>query len=178
MDWSWTELEQNGFSGSILKLLNNYLLNRKQRVVLNGSTSDISSIDSGVPQGSVLGPLLFLTYINDLEANIKSRIKFFADDTMIFSVVHDPTLTSSELDHDLDLINKWANQWKVVFNSEPTKQDVEVLFSQHKRDFNHPPLLFNGSMVDAHNYLGLALDSKLSFVDHINVNIKIAKKVH
>ena len=57
-----------------------------------------------MPQGSVLGPLI---YINDLEANIKSRIKFFADDTMIFSVVHDPTLTASELNHDLDLINKW-----------------------------------------------------------------------
>ena len=55
-----------------------------QRVVQNGSYSDLSSIESGVPQGSVLGPLLFLVYINDLERNIKSNVKFFADDTMLF----------------------------------------------------------------------------------------------
>ena len=79
------KLKQNGISGSLLQLLENYLLNRKQRVVLNGSFSDYSVIESGVPQGSVLGPLLFLIYINDLESNINSNIKFFADDTMLFS---------------------------------------------------------------------------------------------
>ena len=63
----------------------NYLNNRKQSVVLNGSFSSYSTVESGVPQGSVLGPLLFLSYINDLEGNIKSNIKFFADDTMLFS---------------------------------------------------------------------------------------------
>ena len=78
------KLEQNGISGNLLKLLQNYLRNRKQRVVQNGSHSDYSSIESGVLQGSVLGPLLFLVYINDLERNIKSNIKFFADDTMLF----------------------------------------------------------------------------------------------
>ena len=78
------KLKQNDTSGSLLKLFENYLLNRKQRVVLNGTYSDYSIIESGVPQGSVLGPLLFLIYINDLEINIKSNIKFFADDTMLF----------------------------------------------------------------------------------------------
>ena len=81
----------------------------------------IFPIESGVPQGQVLGPLLFLIYINDLEVNIKSKIKFFADDTMIFSVVHDPALTASELNHDLETINKWAYQWKMAFNPEPSK---------------------------------------------------------
>ena len=70
------KLNQNGISGGLLKLFENYLHNRKQRVVLNGSYSDYSSIESGVPQGSVLGPLLFLVYINDLESNINSNIKF------------------------------------------------------------------------------------------------------
>ena len=69
--------------GNLLRLFQNYLSKRK-RVVLNGSYSDYSSIESGVPQGSVLGPLLFLVYINDLERNIRSNIKLFADDTMFF----------------------------------------------------------------------------------------------
>ena len=78
------KLEQNGISGNLLRLLQNYLKDRKQRVVINGSYSDYSNIESGVPQGSVLGHLLFLVYINDLERNIKSNIKFFADNTMLF----------------------------------------------------------------------------------------------
>ena len=79
------KLEQNGISGSLLMLLQNYLSKRKQRVVFNGSYSDYSGFKSGVPQRSVLGPLLFLIYINDLERNIKSNVNLFADDTMLFS---------------------------------------------------------------------------------------------
>ena len=123
------KLEQNGVSGSLLMLFQNYLNNRKQRVVLNGAFSEYSSIESGVPQGSILGPLLFLIYINDLEKNIKSNIKFFADDTMLFSIVKDPDISAKDLNHALAVINRWAHQWKLEFNPDPLKQATEVLFS-------------------------------------------------
>ena len=71
------KLEQNGISGNLLRLLQNYLNTRIQRLVINGSYSDYSNIESGAPQGSVLGPLLFLVYINDLERNIKARFMSF-----------------------------------------------------------------------------------------------------
>ena len=87
------------------------------------------TLESGVPQRSVLGPLLFLIYINDLEKNIKSNIKFFADDTMLFSVVRDPAVSATELNYDLDLICQWAHQWKMEFNPDATKQATEVIFS-------------------------------------------------
>ena len=112
------KLRQNGVSGSLLRLFESYLHNRHQRVVINGSHSEYLPVESGVPQGSVLGPLLFLVYINDLEKNIKSNIKFFADDTMLFSVVKDPALSAVELNHDLDIILQWAHLWKLQFNPD------------------------------------------------------------
>ena len=135
-------MRQNGISGNLLKLLKNYFSNRKQRVVLNGFSV---SIDSGVPQGSVLGPLLFLIYINDLEKNIKSNVKIFADDTMLFSVVNNPAISANELNHDLKVINQWAYQWKMKFNPDLKKQ--ELLFSCKKNSPNHPSLFFNESVV-------------------------------
>ena len=174
------KLKQNGISGNLLNLFENYLTNRKQRVVLNDSHSDYISIESGVPQGSVHGPLLFLIYINDLEINIYSNIKFFADDTMLYSVVRDPFLSANDLNHDLHVIQQWANQWKMEFNPDPTKQTTEVLFSCKKSKLTHPPLVFNGSVVHNKNeqkHLGLILDSGLSFAKHLNEKIKKAKKI-
>ena len=159
------KLEQNGISGNLLRLLQNYLDDRKQRVVINGSYSDYSNIESGVPQGSVLGPLLFLVYINDLERNIKSNIKFFADDTMLFSIVKNPQISANELNRDLDGIRMWAHQWKLEFNPDLTKQVTEVLFSCKKSSLNHPQIMFNGTIVAKMNdqkHLGLSLDSSLS----------------
>ena len=132
------KLERNGISGNVLKLLKSYLANRKQRVALNGVFSEYANVESGVPQGSVLGPLLFLVYINDLEENIKSKIRFFADDTMLFSIVNDNDTSATELQHDLNLIGKWAYQWKLEFNPGPPKQATELLFPCKSHSTLHP----------------------------------------
>ena len=118
------KLKQNGVGGNVINLHGNYLSSRKQRVVINGKTSEYFPVESGAPQGSVIGPLHFLIYINDLEIGIKSKVNFFADDTMIYSVVHNPTLTASVLNHDLEIISQWAHQWKMSFNPEPSKEAV------------------------------------------------------
>ena len=173
------KLKQNGIDGKLLQFFQSYLSNRRQRVVLNGRSSDWAPIQSGVPQGSVLGPLLFLIYINDLECGIKSQIKFFADDTSLYSVVTDPITSAAELNHDLEIINNWAKQWKMSFNPDPTKPAEEILFSQKKSTVHHPPLFFNGSEVKRvtdHKHLGLILDPKLNFAAHINEKAGIARK--
>ena len=126
------KLKQNGVSGNLIKFFQNYLDNRNQRVVLNGCYSNYSLVESGVSQGSVLGPLLFLIYVNDLERNTKSNIKFFADDIMLFSIVKDRAISADDLNHDLDIIRQWAYQWKMEFNPDPNKQATEVLFSCKK----------------------------------------------
>ena len=70
-----------------------------------------------------------MIYINDLENEIKSKIRFFADDTSLFSIVIDPVTSANDLNHDLKLIEKWAFQWKMSFNPDPNKQATELLFS-------------------------------------------------
>ena len=84
-----------------LKLLQNFLQNRQQPVLLNGQCSSWAPVFAGVPQGSVLGPLFFLIYINDLTKAISSTNKLFADDTSIFSIVNDIDVSEHELNSDL-----------------------------------------------------------------------------
>ena len=79
-----------GINGNFLKLVESFLSNTYQCVVLNGQASSWADVKAGVPQGSILGPLFFLIYINDLSENLKSTVKLFADDTLIFHVVKDP----------------------------------------------------------------------------------------
>ena len=83
------KLKQNGISENLLKIIEDFLSNRYQRVVLNGQSSGWAEVNVGVPQGSILGPLLFLIYINDLSTGLSSNPKLLADDTSLFSVVHD-----------------------------------------------------------------------------------------
>ena len=83
------KLQQNGISDDLLNILSDFLRNRKQRVTLNGQSSSWTNVNAGVPKGSILGPLLFLIYIDDLPGALSSNAKLFADDTSLFSVVHE-----------------------------------------------------------------------------------------
>ena len=115
------KLECNGISAHLLSLLGNFLANRRQRVVLNGKSSQWAPISAGVPQGSVLGPLFFLVYINDIVENLNCDAKIFADDTSLFSVVKDERKTADEMNSDLERVRLWAWQWKMKFNADKTE---------------------------------------------------------
>ena len=99
--------------GNFLRLLENYLDNQKQRVTLDGQYSSWKIILSGVPQGSVLVPLLFLIYINDLQNGLNSICKIFVDDTSISSKVFDKDKSERDLKTDLSAISEWAFHWKM-----------------------------------------------------------------
>ena len=164
------KLKQNGISGNALKLLTNFLKNRYQRTLLNGQFSSWKPIEAGVPQGSVLGPLLFLVYINDLVEGIKCDIRIFADDTSIFRIVRNIDIAYKDMQHDLNLIQKWGKQWRMSFNPDPLKPTVEVIFSTKRIPGVHPILKFNGlplERVVETKHLGLTLDKKLNFNTHI-----------
>ena len=94
----------------MLETLTDFLKDRKQRVVLNGQNSSLANAEAWVPQGSILGPLLFLIYINDLPDNPSTNVKLFADDTSLFSVGHDITTSFCDLNYELTRVREWAFQ--------------------------------------------------------------------
>ena len=105
----------------ILNLIQHYLTNRFQRVLLNGQCSNWQSVLVVVPQGSILGPLFFLIYVNEMPDGLKSNVKLFADDTSYFSVIKNKDESASDLTNDLDTISIWAYKWKIPFNLDPKK---------------------------------------------------------
>ena len=173
------KLRSNGISGPLLNLLSEFLSERYQRTVLNGKSSDWRMITAGVPQGSVLGPLLFLVYINDLADNLISDVRLFADDTSLFHVVTDADISADVLNHDLKAIENWAFQWKMSFNPDPTKQAEQVTFSSKSIRAVHPPIYFNNSAVVTvphHKHIGLVLDESLTFAEHIKEAVIKARR--
>ena len=142
------KLKQNVISGKLLNLIKDFLKNRKQRVVLNGQFSSWADVNAGVPQGSILGPLLFLIYINDLTSDLSSSAKLFTDDTSLISVVFNIDATAKELNDNLAKIQDWALRWKMSFNPDISKQAQEVIFSRKLKKAPHPPLMFNSNLVN------------------------------
>ena len=101
------KLEMIGISGNLLRLIESYLTNRYQRVVLNGSFSDFLRIISGVPQGSILGPLLFLIFLNDIVVGITCPISLFADDTSLLAMEKTWPKVEEVLNLNLSLLESW-----------------------------------------------------------------------
>ena len=170
------KLKRNGINGDLLRLIENLLSDRYQRVVLNGQTSNWNKIKAGVPQESILGPLFFLIYINDLPSELRCSAKLFADDTSLLSAVDNVNETTTNLNKDLENINKWAQQWKMFFNPDLTKMAQELLSSRKKSKVIHPSLIFNGKDVnrsESQKHLGLVLDSKLNFDMHLKGKFSI-----
>ena len=174
-----SKLKSNGIQDKHLNLIISFLSNCQQRVVLNGRSSKWRYVSAGVPQGSVLGPLFFLVYINDLAEGLVSDARLFVDDTSLFSIVYDEQVAADILNADLKFIEKWAYQWKMQFNSDKNKQAIQVIFSHRKSKPIHPPLIFNGSEVvtlDEHKHLGFFFYSRLSFLRHIKEIIRKARR--
>ena len=141
----------------------------------------MTNVEAGVPHGSILGPLLFLVYINDLPENLVSNPKLFADDTSLFSVIHNKHLSAQNLNEDLNKINHWAFQWKMSFNPDPSKQAQEVIFSRKLQKSIYPPLHFNNIAVTqsaTQKHLGILLDVQRGFQGHLkNIYSKVNKTI-
>ena len=99
-------------------------------MVLNGQCSNWLSVLAGVPQGSILGPLIFVIYINDLPDSLESLVKLFANDTSLFPTVYDPTMSADELDKDLKKKSHLAYKWKLIFNSDLPSKHKKLYFPE------------------------------------------------
>ena len=147
--------------------------------MINGKCSDWAYVRAGVPQGSVLGPLLFLVYINDLTQVIHhSQIRLFADDTCLFIEVDNRTLAASQINYDLMSIHSWAQQWLINFSIEKTKS---LLISNKSDKHSNPPVFLNNQCIDEvenHLYLGLVFSNNLKWNAHIShASLKARKRL-
>jgi hypothetical protein len=165
------KLHQYGVRGQTLKWVKSFLDNRLQSVVLNGVKSDTIPVSSGVPQGSVLGPLIFLAYINDLPHKIKSKVRLFADDTALYLVLA-LERDSVTLQEDLRLLEKWELEWDMQFN--PSKCQV-IHVTRMKNPFPTKYYLHGVELesVTSARYLGVDISEDLSWEGHID---RITKK--
>ena len=161
------KLGQIGVDGNFYNTVRSYLSRRQQIVVVDGVKSDILDTKAGVPQGSRLGPLLFIIYMNDINEGIESDMLIFADDTSLLATGADPAETSANLNRDLVKIHSWALRWKVTFNPKKTR---DIIFSKKVLN-NSPPITFDNTIIErvnVHKHLGLFLTSSLDWNVQVN----------
>ena len=170
------KLKQNGINGKLLNWLKNYLEERSQKVVINSVSSSIRKVSAGVPQGSVLGPLLFLVYVNDIAESLLSITRLYADDSSLYVSARSIDDIEGIINSDLCIISQWAKQWLVNFNPQKT----EAMFFSLCDSNRLPVLLFDNipiDFVENHKHLGVTFESNGRWNEHINNIIKSASKV-
>jgi hypothetical protein len=164
-----------GISGSLIKWFESYLSGRVQRVVIGGQESEWKPVNAGVPQGTVLGPLLFLIYVNDIVDQVSSHISLFADDTSLYRTIdsiNDVTILNS----DMQKLLQWGKKWLICFNANKTKY---MVFSKHKvRQLDYDIVFDNVCLPreKCHRHLGIVFSDDLSWNSHIDYVISKCSK--
>ena len=163
-----SKLSHYGIRGNSLKWFQSYLSNRKQYVTYNGVSSQVNNITCGVPQGSILGPLLFLLYINDLGKICSSTTSIlFADDTNLFKSGSNLSDMEDELNSELSKISTWLKTNKLSLNIGKTHF---MLFTDKKRKDHDLTIMIDGTKIEEvkkTKFLGVIIDNKLSWKDHV-----------
>ena len=164
------KLAELGVGNVMLKWVKSYLDNRKQRVFANNTYSQFQTITQGVPQGSVLGPLFYIIYANDLPKIVKNcEIALYADDTVLFTANRDFQRSVSYLQEDMNLLNMWCLDNGIMANTDKTKVMIfgnpTVLTKLPQFDITMNSVSLQ--VVSAYKYLGITLDSQLSFNQHV-----------
>lgn len=164
------KLHAHGIGGDILKWVKSWLSGRRQRVSIEGDFSDWVRVTSGVPQGSVLGPLLFLVYINDLDENLISKIGKFADDSKLKKTV-DSDVEAQKLRQDLGNLETWASKWQMEFN---VNKCSVIHLGNHNANYEYSLNNTTLKTSDKERDLGVLVDKTLKFSEHCNVVAKSA----
>jgi hypothetical protein len=169
------KLKAYGLQIDIVSLIKSFLANRTQRVVVDGWSSEPVDVTSGVPQGSVLGPLLFLIYINDLPDKIKSKCRLFADDSLLYRKIMSPD-DCLQLQKDLEEVADWCNKWLMTLNLDKC-EFMKVTSKRNALESHYRILDHDLSQVSSYKYLGVIINEKLNWNTHINTVINKANKV-
>lgn len=161
-----------------IKLVSNYLKDRKYQVELNGSFSQEREIKAGIPQGSVLGPLLYLLYTADFPKNDKTNIAQFADDTAIYTQSRKESVLIKNLQNHITSIEKWSKKWRTKIN--PQKSQAVIFWYKQKRFYPDTNIQFQKQKIPWNKhakYLGVTLDQQLKFNKHISEINRKAKAI-
>jgi hypothetical protein len=168
-------LQKAGITGRLLEWLKSYLHERRQRVLVNGQSSTLRHLKAGVPQGSILGPLLFILYINDIVGEVNLDLRIYADDTTIFLKFDDPWQAAREIEQNLEYIQEWAKKWLITFNPSKT---VSLTFSR-KREPEIPQISMANTEINnqtVHKHLGLTLQTNGKWGSHVKEIVTKAKR--
>ena len=164
-------LQLMGVGGSILKIIKNFLSSRSQQVLVDGFQGRNVPVVSGVPQGSVLGPILFIIFTSDMWNLVQNNLIAYADDATLFASIRRPAdraMVNASLNSDLAIIVDWCRIWGMKLNPKKTQA---IYFTRSRTEHPaHLPLVLDGEILtlsSSMKILGVTLDSKLTFEDHI-----------